>query len=54
MKGDKAWFIKFFAPWCGHCKHIAPVWKEFYNSHNNEVNVAKVDCTSKEAKEVCE
>ena len=54
VKGDKAWFIKFFAPWCGHCKRLAPTWSEFHSLHNDKINVARIDCTDQEARPLCE
>jgi len=46
-KGDKGWFVKFFAPWCGHCKRLAPDYKTFFMEHKDLVNVIKIDCTDK-------
>jgi protein disulfide-isomerase A6 len=42
---DKTIFVEFYAPWCGHCKHLAPDWEKLGNAFQNEekVIIAKVD-----------
>ena len=40
------WLMKFYAPWCGHCKKLEPVWKHVAQSlGDTDVRVARVDCT---------
>jgi len=42
---EGSWMIEFFAPWCGHCKHLAPIWEQFATSVKPDISVASVDCT---------
>ncbi|XP_072939939.1 protein disulfide-isomerase A3 [Epargyreus clarus] len=39
--------IEFYAPWCGHCQKLAPVWDELGEKLKNEaVDIVKIDATA--------
>ena len=51
INSDKDVFIKFYAPWCGHCKKIAPAWEELAEelSKVSGLVIADFDATANEA-----
>ena len=47
---DKEVLVKFYAPWCGHCKTLAPHYDEAAKllANNPNILLAKVDSTENE------
>ena len=46
LRKDGLWLMKFYAPWCGHCKKLEPVWKHVAQSLiDTPIRVGRVDCT---------
>ncbi|KAI8967043.1 thioredoxin-like protein [Mycotypha africana] len=38
------WFVKFYAPWCPHCKRMAPTWTKMAEELRGQMNVGEVNC----------
>lgn len=40
------WLLKFYAPWCGHCKKLAPTLDAMAKYITGKFAIGKIDCTT--------
>ncbi|ORX58883.1 thioredoxin-like protein [Hesseltinella vesiculosa] len=46
------YFVKFFVPWCPHCKHLEPTWNQMALQLRSKVNVGQINCDNH--RDVCQ
>ncbi|EGF79017.1 hypothetical protein BATDEDRAFT_26166 [Batrachochytrium dendrobatidis JAM81] len=44
LTAERSWFVMFHAPWCGHCKTLAPIWDQVAEELKGQVDIGKVNC----------
>lgn len=46
LDSKRAWYVDYYADWCGHCRHFAPIWEEVAAWYKTEsrVTIGALNC----------